>query len=639
MKHQIASLFAHPWMPPFSGKKLQRPGPPGKIVHELDGLRFLAIFIVVLQHLSERVVRTFPGDFVHTAAEDAMRFTLSRGASGVLLFFAISGFVLTLPFWQQADKKHGWTYGQYIMRRIRRLEPPYLLWMTVFFLVLAIKAGGAFLEYFPHYLASITYTHQLIFGGFTPINPVAWSLEIEIQFYLIAPFVALALRRITHNQTRWLVSAGLIWGYTALVDLFGWHQAPYKLTLLGTFPYFMIGILGADLWTSRKELFTGAKNHWYTLIGLASIPGMMFFWSEEPWKIFIFCFSIMGIGISAFRSPLFNAIWKYPWVAALGGMCYTIYLIHLPMLELITAVLKPLVVTDHFAVNYLIKALISLPIVWVASIVAFWWVERPFMNSKSDAKKAAQPVAPVAVKTLMLAGLLVAGAGLAQAQTLPSAARAEVLGGRQLLPRDSLISMALSASPEVRQARIETLTRETAVQSQKLSFTRFIVGGAGLDYGNGRILSLQNEQGDNPTNVFLDRRASTYQVGITARIPLYEILDRKNSLKIKQLAVQTARLDEILLEQTLLEEVSMRYERVQTALNVLDHEAASLEAQDLALLAAEEQFKQGKATVDAYAFALNLRHAAASNLEKAKGEARVAIALLEIIVGSPVFVP
>jgi len=41
------------------------------------------------------------------------------------------------------------------------------------------------------YLSSIIYSHNFIFPGTLPkLNAVAWSLEIEVQFYILAPLMA-----------------------------------------------------------------------------------------------------------------------------------------------------------------------------------------------------------------------------------------------------------------------------------------------------------------------------------------------------------------------------------------------------------------------------------------------------------------
>ncbi len=206
----------------------------------------------------------------------------------------------------------------------------------------------------------------------------------------------------------------------------------------------------------------------------------------------------------------------------------------------------------------------------------------------------------------------------------------------ELQDLDSLIIWALNASPEIKQARFLIEKREVALQSQRLSMSRYISTAAGIDYGNGRFLSLQND-GTNPTNVYLDRKTSTYQVGLTLRIPLNEFVDRKNSLRTKTLEIADAQMGELITELQVKEEVIERYQRVVTALNLLEQQAAAYQANELAMIAAEEQFRIGKIAVDQYAVALQMGHLANIDLEKAKGEARMAISLLEVFVGTSVF--
>ncbi|MEO1418548.1 MAG: acyltransferase, partial [Bacteroidota bacterium] len=161
----------------------------GKFIREIDGLRFLAILPVVIQHTSERTVRKLPEELA-SQGDTMGAFLTQNGGAGVFLFFVISGFILSLPF----AKMH--LYGgskvklkKYFGRRITRLEPPYIIWMTVFLLVVLIKGMYTFSEILPHYFLSLVYLHNAVFLKYSFINPVAWSLEVEIQFYLLAPLL------------------------------------------------------------------------------------------------------------------------------------------------------------------------------------------------------------------------------------------------------------------------------------------------------------------------------------------------------------------------------------------------------------------------------------------------------------------
>ena len=117
--------------------KLSRVTSSGNYISEVDGLRFIAIMPVIIQHLSERLIKHTPIEFATPIAQDQLAFLASRGTIGVFIFFAISGFILAFPF-----AKYHLAGGRevklkdYFIRRITRLEPPYILWMSIFFVVL-----------------------------------------------------------------------------------------------------------------------------------------------------------------------------------------------------------------------------------------------------------------------------------------------------------------------------------------------------------------------------------------------------------------------------------------------------------------------------------------------------------------------
>ena len=62
--------------------------------------------------------------------------------------------------------------------------------------------GGGLL---PHLGASIFYFHSIIYNTFSMINGVAWSLEVEIQFYLLMPAIAYILFKIENSLVRHII--------------------------------------------------------------------------------------------------------------------------------------------------------------------------------------------------------------------------------------------------------------------------------------------------------------------------------------------------------------------------------------------------------------------------------------------------
>jgi peptidoglycan/LPS O-acetylase OafA/YrhL len=164
--------------------KLRRITTHGNWIPEIDGLRFVAIVATLLVHiLGETVIRG--GHTFSARAEALVPDLIDRGGRGVLLFFAISGFILAQPFLRQ-HLLHGQAVSiwAFFKRRLTRLEPPYILSLLFYMVALAIyqhHLGSLILPL----LAHIVYLHN--FTSLAALNFVAWSLEVEVQFYLLAP--------------------------------------------------------------------------------------------------------------------------------------------------------------------------------------------------------------------------------------------------------------------------------------------------------------------------------------------------------------------------------------------------------------------------------------------------------------------
>ncbi len=253
----------------------------GRHVPEVDGLRCLAIILVVLFH-GHHLFRTGNEPVTAAALSEAgwlsvltyfPNFFIAKGYFGVQIFFIISGMVLALPFashYLQDSKKP--VLRDYFRRRLVRIEIPYLITLTFFFLWGLAFHGDNFSEMLPRYLAGLIYSHSLIYdGSLNPILTVAWTLEIEIQFYLLAPLLC----RIFCIQKPSL-RRGLILLAMATIDPIV-SQANdilpsviWRESILDHLSYFLAGILLADLYLSPRFKATreNGTGHLWDLIGL-----------------------------------------------------------------------------------------------------------------------------------------------------------------------------------------------------------------------------------------------------------------------------------------------------------------------------------------------------------------------------------
>ncbi len=111
---------------------------------------------------------------------------------GVILFFVISGFLLYRPFVAaRADGRLRPGTARYARRRVLRIVPAYWVALTV----LAVFPGisGVFSDdWWRYYFFLQLYAEDTFAGGI----PVAWTLCVEVTFYMLLPLFALAVRRL-----------------------------------------------------------------------------------------------------------------------------------------------------------------------------------------------------------------------------------------------------------------------------------------------------------------------------------------------------------------------------------------------------------------------------------------------------------
>ena len=351
----------------------------GRWIPEIDGLRFIAIFSVLLFHLGGELANR-SGRFIPIEARYARVFlAVGNGDRGVRLFFVISGMILAMPFARQfltGAKKV--SLRKYYLRRVTRLEPPYVLSMVFFTVALGIYAGGH-LEagYFGHAVASTFYLHNLIFATSSPVNPVTWSLEVEIQFYLLAPLVML-LFRIGGKTARRLVMAVSILAIGLMQTPFLDH-ARFILSILFYAQYFIAGLLLADIFVLDLEKM---RSSW--LWDVAGVAGLVFLYGAEhdshavhvalPFVIGLVC-------LAAMRSFLLREFVANPWVAVIGGMCYSIYLMHFALMAVIFKITRYVIVPRFdFLANFAIQLIVTGVPILLLCTVFYMLVERPCMD-------------------------------------------------------------------------------------------------------------------------------------------------------------------------------------------------------------------------------------------------------------------
>jgi peptidoglycan/LPS O-acetylase OafA/YrhL len=166
---------------------------------ELDGVRGLAISLVLYAHFVPYAIA--PG-ICHMG--DSLRRTLTTGATGVDLFFILSGFLIGGILMDQRDSDN--YFKAFYIRRCCRILPPYLLLLASYLILKSLLGGYSaqawFKELFTEggvpFWANLTFCQNYVSAITGHYNPdwlnVNWSLAMEEQFYLVLPLAIWLLR-------------------------------------------------------------------------------------------------------------------------------------------------------------------------------------------------------------------------------------------------------------------------------------------------------------------------------------------------------------------------------------------------------------------------------------------------------------
>jgi len=360
-------------------RALSRVTSSGRFIPVVDGLRFVAILSVVLYHLNGYLLKKCALLSAADAQGSWLQAILDCGHCGVNLFFVISGFILGLPFAEHYLRGgRAPQLGRYYARRVLRIEPPYVINLLIAFALLLMFTPGTMDSLLPHLAASLFYVHNLVFGEMSKINCVAWSLEVEVQFYLLAPLLAVvfAIRRLPVRRT---TIVGCVMLLIALKIFCSEFMSQHCGASIAYFlDHFLVGFLLADIYAGSWK--SQPKQHYaWDVVSVAAwcaVAAVHFNPATTPLLPLAILFAYLG----AFRGPLSSRIFSRPWIVTVGGMCYTIYLYHFFLISAIGRWTIRLDAGSSYATNMLLQAALILPLILLASAILFLAFEKPFMR-------------------------------------------------------------------------------------------------------------------------------------------------------------------------------------------------------------------------------------------------------------------
>ena len=337
----------------------------------IDGLRFYTLLSVVIIHFVD-----FYEEHTLAIRQNSLYQKLHLNEvfgfsdNSILVFFAISGFILGMPFAKSLLSKQPYpNLGDFYLRRITRLEPPYLVVLTSLFLLnVFVIHRDTLANTAPHYFASFFYLHNIIYEYHPTLNFVFWTLEIEVQFYLLAPLFAYVFKLDMLKRRVVLIGGMLLFG------LMNYLYHPPFLSLYNYFHYFLAGFLALDLF-----LHNTFKKH-YVFDILCLVLAFLMYTGTFKYGLPIAFMITLLIYLSPL-SILWEKILTFQWITIIGGMCYTIYMLHQPLMAVfLNRFFGNGMIKNSLWTDFTIKLLLVLLLVLAASTVFFILVERPCMK-------------------------------------------------------------------------------------------------------------------------------------------------------------------------------------------------------------------------------------------------------------------
>jgi peptidoglycan/LPS O-acetylase OafA/YrhL len=334
----------------------------------IEGLRGVAVLWVVLFHFL--VLR--PEDPAsHAILATPLASLAANGYLGVDLFFLISGFLLSLPwFVHAAQHREPPPALAFYRRRFWRIVPAYYVQLAVLFALVLPALHGV--RYWRSDLWVDLYNvaaHALFLHNTTPLtsgsmqaNGALWTLAVEAQFYVLLPFAMRAVVRWPRACLVVAIAAAQAWraaaqaGLAPLVSLemwlgahWSWPEATVRSLLAHQLPayfgHFALGTYLGKLWLDlrgrrvpRRVLDSAA------LLATLALAVCL----AQGWPPGALAWTVAPIALAV---PVFAAAREGTWISAtltrgplafLGRVSYSIYLYHLPLLILLAASLDSL---------------------------------------------------------------------------------------------------------------------------------------------------------------------------------------------------------------------------------------------------------------------------------------------------------
>jgi peptidoglycan/LPS O-acetylase OafA/YrhL len=310
-----------------------------KRIPSLDGLRAISIIFVVLSHMSK--------------SGHAPRFFFQFAATGVSIFFVISGYLITSILLREREHTGTINLREFYIRRAYRIFPAAFVFMAVAIVVFWPQFRWYHIAVGLLYMANYDLTRPWVFGHL-------WSLSIEEQFYFLWPGVLKLWHRHRVAIVVGVLLAAPLWKAAMLYFKARWG--------LWAFPALADNLAIGCLLAVFAPRLPRVKPYWAVVMAVSAM-GVQFFPAENTARTLlllfvlkpIFYISIAGVLLHVVQTPYRALNWGP--VVWLGQISYSLYLWQ-----------EPFCADRHMRSGYLVFAAIA------CACLSYYFIERPMLR-------------------------------------------------------------------------------------------------------------------------------------------------------------------------------------------------------------------------------------------------------------------
>ncbi len=372
-----------------------------------DALRGLALITVVLTHLGATAAAPLAALGPNTDPKEAFGPLLPVflfGPAGMAVFFCLSGYLIGRPFVRAYLEDRGMPrVGSYARNRLLRLVPAF--WVGFLVSAILVQPKGN-LKDFAEVFAFLGNRHP---GQVPGIMPQAWSIDVELLFYLMIPVVAFVLTRLTPGRLGPPARAAIVGVLLAVGAVAGFSvatsSAPGQVTSQSLplwFPAFAGGLALAAVERFARPRLSGRPLGANLAHGLAAISilgpvlvyiSLLYRDREGAAETQFGHTAIVLIALCILAAPMVRQWSDLPTARILrsrvlrwlGERSYSFYIWHyLPLLLLAPHIVD---LSDHPWRSLAVVTVVELAVLGPVGMLSYRYIELPFLSLKRSRRR------------------------------------------------------------------------------------------------------------------------------------------------------------------------------------------------------------------------------------------------------------